>query len=186
MPCPWVLIAEGKAKTLLDGAQKRFGMVPAIMQTMASSPAVLDAYLGFARALGSSSLAADLREQIALTVAEVNQCQYCLAAHSAIGKSLGLGDEAIADARRATAADGETAAVLQFVAKVVHARGWVTDADVERPGDALFALRGFAARLTPRQIEEVAELEGIRMHDADPAEHPRTEDAGCRRRGSRP
>ena len=39
--------AEGKAKTLLDGAQKKFGMVPAIMQTMASSPAVLDAYLGF-------------------------------------------------------------------------------------------------------------------------------------------
>ncbi len=122
--------AEAKAKTLLDGVQKKLGMTPNLMRTMANSSAVLEAYLGFSNSLGKTSLPPKLREQIALTVGEVNRCQYCLAAHSALGKMAGLGDEEIADSRRGSSPDRKTEAVLQFARKVVTERGWVNDDDV--------------------------------------------------------
>ena len=71
-----------------------------------------------------------LREQIALTVSELNGCHYCLSAHTALGKMVGLGDEEIADSRRGVSPDRKTEAVLQFARKVVTERGWVSDDDV--------------------------------------------------------
>ena len=122
--------ADPKTKALLEGVQKKMGMTPNIMRTMANSPAILEAYLGFSNALGKGELAPKLREQIALTVGELNGCQYCLSAHSALGKMLGLSDEEIADNRRSASPDRKTEAVLQFARKVVTERGWVSDDDV--------------------------------------------------------
>ena len=81
--------AKGKAKELLDGVNGKLGFVPNMMATMASSPTVLESYLNFSGTLGTT-LNAKLREQIALTVAEINSCGYCASAHSAIGKMSGL------------------------------------------------------------------------------------------------
>ena len=50
--------ATGKAKELLTGVQKKLGMTPNLMQTMANSPAALDAYLKFGNALGEGVLSA--------------------------------------------------------------------------------------------------------------------------------
>ncbi len=122
--------ADPKAKALLEGVQKKLGMTPNLMRTMANSPAVLEAYLAFSNALGKGSLPPKLREQIALTVGELNRCQYCLSAHSALGTMVGLSDEEIADSRRGVSPDRKTEAVLQFARKVVSERGWVGDDDV--------------------------------------------------------
>ena len=81
--------ANGKAKELLDGVQGRLGMVPNLMRTMANSPAVLEAYLLFTGVLAGGVLPTRLREQIALTVAQMSECDYCLAGHTAVGKSTG-------------------------------------------------------------------------------------------------
>ncbi len=89
--------AAGRAKELLDGVQAKLGMVPNLMRTMANSPAVLEAYLNFKGALAMGSLPATLREQIALTVAEVNGCDYCLAARATTGKMVGLNHQDILD-----------------------------------------------------------------------------------------
>lgn len=123
-------VAAPAARSLLQGVQRKLGMTPNLMRTMAQSPAVLEAYLGFSGSLGKSSLSPKLREQIALTVGEVNACEYCLAAHTALGKMAGLGDEEIADSRRGTSPDRKTEAVLQFARQIVTARGRVSDADV--------------------------------------------------------
>ncbi len=122
--------AEPKTKALLDGVQKKLGMTPNLMRTMANSPAVLEAYLGLGNALGKGALQPRLREQIALTVGELNGCQYCLSAHSALGKMVGLGEEEIADSRRGVSPDRKTEAALQFARTVVAERGWVSDDDV--------------------------------------------------------
>ncbi len=122
--------AEPKAKALLESVQKKMGMTPNLMRTMANSPPVLEAYVGFRNALETGVLSPKLREQIALTVGESNGCQYCLAGHTALGKMVGLSDEEIADSRRADAPDRKTEAVLQFARKVVSERGWVSDDDV--------------------------------------------------------
>ena len=85
--------ATGKAKQLLDGVQAKIGMTPNMMKTLAAAPAALEAYLNMSAALSTGGLDAKLREQIALTVAQANSCEYCLSAHSAIGKMVVLKPE---------------------------------------------------------------------------------------------
>lgn len=128
--------AEGRAKQLLDGVKAKLGMVPNIMRTLASSPAALGAYLAFAEALRGGSLGPKLGEQIALAVGQANGCDYCVAAHSAVGGMLGLSEEEILDNRRATSADSRTEAALKFARTVVAERGWVGDPDVARLREA--------------------------------------------------
>ncbi len=122
--------ATGQAQELLRGVENSLGFVPNIVRTMANSPAVLKGYLEFSKALSKGRLASKLREQIALTVAEVNGCHYCLAAHSAIGKTVGLSEEAIEDSRQAISPDSRTAAALQFARTLVSQRGLVSNTDL--------------------------------------------------------
>ncbi len=124
--------ATGKTKELLDRAQAKMGRVPNLIKTLANSPAALEAYLGFSDALSNGVLPAKLREQISLTVSEANGCEYCLAAHSTVGKMVGLSEEDVYDSRRAVSTDGKTEAVLQFVRQVVEKLGWVNDEEIVR------------------------------------------------------
>mgnify|MGYP003695113823 CR=1 FL=1 len=123
--------ATGKAKTLFDGVQAKLGAVPNLLRTLGNSPAALEGYLNFSGALSGGSFSPREREQIALTVAEINLCGYCLSAHSYIGGKLGLSEQDIADARHATAATDKTDAVLKFARSVVVNRGEVQNADLE-------------------------------------------------------
>jgi uncharacterized peroxidase-related enzyme len=131
--------ATGHAQRLLDGVQKKLGFAPNIMRTMANSPTVLQGYLDFSGALSKGNLSPKFREQIALTVSEVNNCGYCLAAHSAIGRSVGLSEEAIGDSRRGESPDTKEATALDFTRHVVVTRGWVTDEDVAKLRKARFS-----------------------------------------------
>ncbi len=128
--------ATGKAKELLDGVQAKLGMRPNLMRTMAQSPAVLEAYLNFSGALSGGTLSPGLREQIAIAVAEVNNCQYCLSAHTAIGRLVGLGDIELGAARRSASSDPKAEAALRFAQAIVVTRADVTDNDVKRVRDA--------------------------------------------------
>jgi uncharacterized peroxidase-related enzyme len=130
--------ATGKARTLLDGVRTKLGVVPNLLRTMASSPAVLEGYLGLSGALAGGRLPATLREQIALAVAEANVCEYCLAAHSMLGMKAGLGEEQIAAARRGDALDARDRGALRFALAVVGSRGGVSSADLERVRGAGF------------------------------------------------
>lgn len=117
----------GKSAELFTAVKSKLGMVPNLMRTLGQSPAALEAYLGFSSTLGSGVLPAKVREQIALTVAETNSCDYCLAAHSLMGRGAGLTADAILAARRVEAADPKVGALLKFAAAVVEARGLVSD-----------------------------------------------------------
>jgi len=124
--------ADGKTKLMLDGVQAKLGMVPNLIKTLANSPAALEAYLGMSDALSNGALPAKLREQIALAVSEANGCGYCLAAHSAVGKMVGLSEEEVMDSRRGSSADSKADAVLRFARQVVDKLGWVNAEDIER------------------------------------------------------
>ena len=82
-----------------DAVQKQLGVVPNMMRTMAQSPSVLEAYLGFGAALRRGRLPVALHEQIALAVAETNSCDYCLSAHTALGRGAGLSNDELAASR---------------------------------------------------------------------------------------
>ncbi|MEM7479661.1 MAG: peroxidase-related enzyme [Acidobacteriota bacterium] len=142
--------ASPESQQILDQVKAKMGGVPNILGTMAQAPAVAKAYLGFSGALGEGTLSAQLRELIALTVAETNQCDYCLAAHSTIGKGAGLDQDEILAGRRGHSNDARTQAALTFSRLLVTNRGQVTDEELQ-------ALRG-AGFSDPEVLEVVANV----------------------------
>ncbi len=123
---------KGQAKQLLDSVNEKFGMVPNLAKTLANSPAALQGYLTFGEALEGGVLPAKLREQIALTVSEANGCGYCVAAHCAIGKSVGLSDSELTDARQSSSPDSKVDSALHLARQLVENRGWVSDEELDR------------------------------------------------------
>lgn len=121
--------ATGKAKELLEGVQAKLKITPNMTRVMANSPAVLEGYLDFSGALAAGLLNAKLREQLAIAVAEQNACQYCLSAHTAIGKMTGLTDAESEAARSARSESPKIQAALHFAREVVAKKGRPTDAD---------------------------------------------------------
>jgi AhpD family alkylhydroperoxidase len=67
-----------------------------------------------------------------VAVANRNACDYCLAAHTALGQKAGLSAETLAHAQVGESSDPKTAAALRFALKVVNERGQVSDADVQQ------------------------------------------------------
>ena len=128
--------ATGKPAELLSAVQKKLGLVPNMTRTMANAPSVLEAYLGFSGALGHGKLPAKLREQIAILVAEVNECGYCLSAHTAIGKLLGISGAELAASRSGTSEVVKTATALRFAERVLRTGGSVTDDDFAKVKNA--------------------------------------------------
>ena len=128
---PSIEAAPAAAQPLLEGVQKQIGSVPNLFRVIANSPAALEGYLSLNGALGKGTLDARTRERIALAVAELNACGYCLSAHTYLGKNLAkLDDAEIAANRAGTSNDPKADAALRFAAKVVRERGHVSDADV--------------------------------------------------------
>ena len=130
--------ATGKAKELLAAVQAKLKLTPNMARVMANSPAVLEGYLNFSGALAGGSLDAKLREQIALVVAQTNSCEYCLSAHSAIGKLVGLTDGEIEASRDGQGSTVRTTVALRFAHQVVESKGAVGDEAVAAVRNAGF------------------------------------------------
>lgn len=130
--------ATGETRRALERARAAFGGVPNLMRTFANSAAVLNAYLEFHQALGSGSISTKLQEQIAVVVAETNDCEYCLSAHTAIGKLHGLTDRELLASRQLQTNDPRTNAALRFAREIVEKRGKVTDRELEAVRQAGF------------------------------------------------
>jgi uncharacterized peroxidase-related enzyme len=119
------------AQPLLQAVNKQLGVVPNLFRLVGNSPAALEGYLGLNGALAKGSLEAPTRERIALAIAEINGCNYCLSAHSYLAKNLAkLPDAEIAANRGGGSADPKADAAVHFAVKVANARGHVTDADL--------------------------------------------------------
>lgn len=118
------------SQELLAQVHKAFGATPNMFKAVANSPAALKSMWGSFGALGAGTLGAKLGEQIAVAIANRNRCEYCLAAHTVLGKGAGASAEEMAAAQVGQSLDPKTAAALAFVLKVVSERAQVTAADV--------------------------------------------------------
>jgi len=150
IPTPASIAASPAAsQPLLQAVERQLGSVPNLFRVVANSPAALEGYLGMMGALAKGALPAATRERIALAVAEVNGCNYCLAAHAYLGKNLAkLDDAEIAANRAGTSGDATADAAVRFAVQVARARGHVADA-------ALQAVR--AAGWTDAQVIEIVQ-----------------------------
>ncbi|WP_406625279.1 carboxymuconolactone decarboxylase family protein [Acidovorax sp. SDU_ACID1] len=124
--------APDASRPLLVQIDQAFGATPNMFKAVANSPAALQSMWAAFGALGGGTLGAKLGEQIAVAIANRNHCEYCLAAHTVLGKKAGASADEIAAAQIGQSSDAKTAAVLAFALKVVEQRGQVSDADVAR------------------------------------------------------
>ena len=123
--------ASQTVKPTLEQIKGAFGVVPNMFKAVANSPAALASMWGSFGALGSGTIGAKLGEQIAVAVADRNACNYCLAAHTALGQKAGASAAEMSAAQIGQSDDPKTAAALLFALKVVETRAQITAADVE-------------------------------------------------------
>jgi uncharacterized peroxidase-related enzyme len=122
--------APAASQPLLDAVNNQLGVVPNLFRLVVLSPAALQGMLGLSGAL-SKALGVKTRERIALAVAQVNGCDYCLSAHTYLGLNLAKIDAAeIALNRQGASSDPKADAAVRFAAKVAETRGKVSDADL--------------------------------------------------------
>lgn len=122
--------APEASRPLLDAVKKQLGVVPNLFRVIANSPAALGAYLSFNGAL-AKTLDVKTRERIALAVAQVNGCDYCLSAHSYLATNLAkLDGEEVLLNRMGASKDAKAGAAVRFAQKVAEARGHVGAAEV--------------------------------------------------------
>ncbi len=101
------------------------------LRLLANSPAATAAYKGFANPLANGQLTGRQRESLALLIAEINGSSYCLSAHYALAKKAGVTEDEMRAARKATASDAQTRALLRFTQEVVLQRGEISDGDFQ-------------------------------------------------------
>lgn len=117
-------------QTIFDNLKKGLGMVPNLYATFAHSETALANYLAFQNA--KSSVSGKAREVVNLVVSQVNQCKYCLAAHTMLGKMNGLTDDQILEIRHGHASfDAKLDALARLTKGVTQSRGHVDQALVE-------------------------------------------------------
>ena len=124
--------APQASQDMLEAVKKQLGVVPNLFRMVSMSPAALEGYLSLSGALGKGKLPAPTRERVALAVAELNGCSYCLSAHTYLGKNLAkLDDSEISANRNGASKDPKADAAVRFAAKVVRERGHLQAEDIE-------------------------------------------------------
>lgn len=122
--------ANAEQKALLDAIQGQLGMVPNFLKVFANSPVALQAFLGLHGVANAGSLSPQTRERIALALAQQNTCEYCLSAHTAIGRKAGLTGDEIAAARAGSSGDAKAAVAVKLARSLVEHKGDITTAEL--------------------------------------------------------
>ena len=130
---------SGDHKALFDQIKGTFGVIPNMFKAIGNSSVALESMWTSFQALGKGTLGAKLSEQIAVLVADINRCEYCLAAHTMLGKKAGASAQEMGAAQAGQSSDPRTQAALDFSAKLVKNRANVTKADVDAVRDAGFS-----------------------------------------------
>ena len=122
--------ANDEQQALYAAIQSQLGMVPNFLKVFANSPAALRAFLGLHGIAGEGSLDEQTRERIALGLAEQNACEYCVSAHTAIGRKSGLSNTEIDANRAGSSEDAKAAVAVKFARSLAEHNGDVTTSEL--------------------------------------------------------
>lgn len=120
--------ADSKVAITLSQVEKSLGMVPNLFATLANAPVALDGLLSLSKTLSRGRLTARQREIVALAVGQENECRYCLSAHTASSRGVGL------NALKARNGDGDDPferALASFAKVIVQQRGHISNEELE-------------------------------------------------------
>ena len=122
--------ASAKSVESLLNAEEAFGFIPNLIGILAESPAALNGYLTLGQIFDESSFSPTERQLVILTVSRVNECRYCVAAHSVVADLQEVPADVIEAIRNdQPIADNKLEALRTFTTAVVEERGWVTEDD---------------------------------------------------------
>ncbi|MFZ6647908.1 carboxymuconolactone decarboxylase family protein [Undibacterium sp. TJN25] len=146
---PAISEATGQAAQLFAAIKSAAGMVPNAYATLGSnSPVALEAVLTLDGAVKKSSLSTKEIEVIKVSVSEAVDCDYCVAAHTAMSKKAGLSREAILALRHGQpSGDVHNDALASFARYLITTRGTV-------PAEVLGAVK--AAGFTDAQLADIS------------------------------
>ena len=159
---------ETKVAATLSQIKASLGNVPNVFGLLANAPVALDGYLSLSKALSRGRLTTREREILALAIAQENECQYCLSAHTALAEAVGLSKTDALKARFGKSDDPFERALTSFVKNVVRQRGLVSDQDLDLAREAgiddglmleivanvaLHTLTNYANRLADTEID---------------------------------
>ncbi|MGF1697160.1 peroxidase-related enzyme [Vibrio lamellibrachiae] len=137
------LVTENEAneeqKALYEAIQTQIGMVPNFLKIFANSPTALRAFLGLHSIAGEGSLDPLTRERIALGLAEQNACEYCVSAHTAIGRKVGLSNSEIEANRLGESLDKRAGVAVKFSRSLAQKSGDVSTAELLEVRNAGFS-----------------------------------------------
>ena len=156
----------GKSKELFNAVQKKLGFIPNLIKVFGNSPATLQSYLSLGELTASGNFSTKFREQLALAVGEENSCNYCLSAHTAIGKMNGLSDEQTELNRQGLAKDSKVEAGLKFAQEVTKNRGVVSNESLKtvkeagyNDGDILEIVLNVVSNTLTNYVNHIADTE---------------------------
>ena len=116
---------------LLQKAEEAMGFIPNLIGVMAESPATIEGYLSLMSIFDKSSFTPTERQVAILAISRLNECDYCMAAHSVVASMQRVPADVIQAIRDdQPIADAKLEALRRFAATVVEKRGWLADEDV--------------------------------------------------------
>ena len=124
----------GPGADLLNGPLKSAQIN--IFKGMAAHPKVLEAFLGFSKGVKAGALSEAEHEVIALVSGQLRKCEYCTAAHTALGQKAGLSEDETVRIREGKSEDPKRQALVSFTKAVIETNGFVSDEQLQSFRDA--------------------------------------------------
>lgn len=136
--------ASKESKEIFENLESKLGFVPNVYATIGNSAKALSATLSIGQTLQGGAFSGKETEAIALAVAQANDCGYCLAAHTAVGKMQGLTDDQTVEIRNGEIADKKLKALTDLAKAITEMRGYPKDELIEKFYDAGYSQTAFA------------------------------------------
>lgn len=117
--------ATGHTAEVYGAIKKALGGVPNLFQSVGVNSSVLQTYLGIGPSL--KLLSGAEQETVALITSQANQCDYCLAAHTVLGKMHGLKKEETLEIRQGRGSQSQQQALVSFTFEAIQKQGKISD-----------------------------------------------------------
>lgn len=114
-----------KNREILNNVEEKLGFIPNLYATYAYSDNALKNYMNFNSA--KTSLSTKEKEVVNLVVSQVNECQYCISAHTKMAKNNGFTEGQILEIRSGQAPfDPKLNILAKLVKESVERRGKIS------------------------------------------------------------
>ena len=131
--------AQSKTQELFTAIKSKIGKIPNLYAAMGVSDKLLGGYLAFVETLKSGEFTGKEYEAIALITSEINQCEYCVSAHTTLGKMQGFNESETLEIRENNVLENKLNALVKLSSEIITKGGTPSDGTIRE-----FLLAGYS------------------------------------------